>query len=66
MEIWMETVEAKVASEAAMPTGKCTKQLVPIAGKNARFLLNQLLESRYTAGIATKSTRLPGVTKKRF
>lgn len=66
MEIWMETVEAKVASEAAMPTGKCTRQLAPIADKSARFLLNLLLASRYTAGIATRSTRLPGVTKKRF
>jgi hypothetical protein len=62
MEKWMETVVADTA-EAVSATGKCTRQLVPIADKSAKYLLNLRLESLYTAGTAIRSTESLEATK---
>jgi len=48
----MTTVEA----EEAMATGRCTRRLVPIAGKNAKCPSSHLQEGLYIAGTATRTT----------
>jgi len=51
--------KTQVAAKAATATGKCTRRLAPIAGRNAKFRSNRRQEGRCTAGTATKTTGNP-------